>query len=144
MALVEWTPDLSVHDDELDGQHRKLIDILNKLYDAMKAGKGNAVLGSVLGELIDYTRSHFAYEETIFQECGYELAETHEMEHRRLLEEVDKLQLQFNDGSFLLSVRVLDFLKNWVTEHIVKSDKKYADCVRKFRIAETSTASPAS
>lgn len=140
MSLLEWTDDLSVHDDELDAEHRKLIDILNSLYDAMKSGRGNDVLGGVLAELVDYTTAHFAHEEKMLQACGYELSETHEMEHAELLEKVSDLKLQFEKGSFLLSVRVLDFLKVWVTDHIIKSDKKYSDCVRQYRLTQASAA----
>ena len=63
MAFFNWEDRFSVGIAEIDMQHQKLVQMLNELYDAMKAGKGNDVLGKVLNGMIQYTASHFATEE---------------------------------------------------------------------------------
>ena len=63
MALITWNNMLSTGVTEQDNQHKKLIDLINQLNDAMQAGKGSEVLGKVLAELVNYTVFHFGYEE---------------------------------------------------------------------------------
>ncbi|MGZ6208055.1 MAG: bacteriohemerythrin, partial [Syntrophales bacterium] len=62
MALITWTDALSVNIKETDTQHRRLIDLINKLHDSMKVGKGNDVLGPILSDPVKYTVSHFSTE----------------------------------------------------------------------------------
>ena len=71
MALFEWSEKYSVGIREIDDQHKKLIGLVARLQDAMREGKGKAVLDKVLAELIQYTRTHFAAEERIMQTNGY-------------------------------------------------------------------------
>ncbi len=60
MPIMSWTDAYSVGVAEIDKQHKKLIDLINALHDAMSKGQAKAVIGKVLGELISYCASHFA------------------------------------------------------------------------------------
>jgi hemerythrin len=71
MELIKWKDVFSVKVSEVDNQHKKLIGLINQLYDAMRVGKGREVLGSVLTELVNYTIYHFSTEERLFREYGY-------------------------------------------------------------------------
>ncbi len=74
---IAWSEKYSVKVKELDNQHKKLIDIINKLDNNMRQGKGKEVLGNVLNEMLDYTRVHFTAEERILRESAYPDYENH-------------------------------------------------------------------
>jgi len=126
MATFTWTADLSTGNTMIDQDHKHLIDLVNKLNDAMLTGKGNTVLGSVFDELIRYTASHFGREERLMSQINYAEAATHKAEHEKLVTEVTVLRRNFQAGSVVLSSKVYLFLTDWLNRHIKSSDKKLA------------------
>lgn len=130
MELFKWSENLSVGIDTIDRQHQKLVSLVNELHAAMSKGKGKDVLGYILEELINYTQYHFAHEEKLFDRYGFPGASAHRKEHEQLVEEVKKLHEKFTKGNLMLSMEVLYFLKNWVTNHIEKTDKQYGPYFR--------------
>ena len=111
-----------------DDDHKKLIDIVNRLYDGMKSGLGKDVVGKVLDDLISYTKFHFAREEEFFVRTGYPAVE-HKEQHKLLVRQAEDLQSRYKSGENSVSLETLDFLKDWLTIHIQGSDKKYSDHV---------------
>ena len=124
MALMEWNSTLSVSVPGIDAQHQKLIALVNRLHDAMRAGKGAAMIGAVLDELVAYTRTHFAHEEALMRAHRYPGADAHVAEHRKLVSSVEALQADLKAGQ-LLSMTVMEFLQSWLSTHICQSDKQY-------------------
>ena len=127
MALMEWSPAFSVKVKKFDDQHKKLVELVNQLHDAMKAGQGNAMLGVVLQQLISYTSSHFADEEKTMQAHGFPGLAAHKVEHEKLVAQVLDLQKKFQAGSAMLTLTVLNFLKDWLITHIKGVDQKYGE-----------------
>jgi hemerythrin len=127
MAMMEWSPAFSVKIKKFDDQHKKLVELLNQLHDAMKSGQGNAMLGVVLQSLISYTSTHFKEEEQVMQANGYPDLARHKAEHEKLVTKVLDLQKQFQSGSSVLTMTVLSFLKDWLVSHIQGVDKKYGE-----------------
>jgi hemerythrin len=125
MAIMEWSPTFSVKIKKFDDQHKKLVELLNQLHDAMKAGQGNAALGMVLQSLISYTATHFKEEEQVMQTHGYPDFSHHKAEHEKLVKQVLELQKKFQSGGSVLTLTVMSFLKDWLTTHIQGEDKKY-------------------
>lgn len=125
MALISWSDSLSVKVKQFDDQHKKLVDMVNQLFDAMKAGKGNQVMGDILKSLIQYTQTHFAAEERIMKQYGYPDFEAHKKEHNALVMQVLDLQKQFQEGKAVLTQNVMTFLRDWLSKHIQGEDKKY-------------------
>jgi hemerythrin len=125
MALIEWSPAYSVKVKKFDDQHKKLVDLVNQLHDAMKSGQGNTVIGVVLQSLISYTATHFADEIKLMQANGYPELAKHQAEHDKLVKQVVEFQQKFQDGSAMLTMTVLSFLKDWLVKHIQGEDKKY-------------------
>jgi len=74
MPLMEWNERLSVGVASIDAEHKRLVGMLNELYDAMQARHSQEALGKVLDGLINYTASHFKHEEPLCQNrlsgCG--------------------------------------------------------------------------
>lgn len=126
MALLEWKDSFSVTVPKYDNQHKKLITLINELHGAMSTGQGNAVLGKIFTELLNYTKTHFADEEAEFKKHSYPEYATHKLEHDKLTNEVVKLYNDFNSGRGSLSIETMNFLRNWLQNHIVGTDKKYA------------------
>ncbi|MFO0556248.1 MAG: bacteriohemerythrin [Polyangiaceae bacterium] len=127
MALMEWSPKLSVGIGQFDNEHKKLLGMLNELYDAAQAGSAKDHLGKILDGLINYTKTHFANEERYMKMHKYPDFEAHRAEHDALAKQVLAVQSKYHAGaSAALGMEVLSFLKNWLTKHIQGSDKKYA------------------
>ena len=127
MPYFEWKDAYSVHIAQIDAQHKKLVGLLNELFDAMQAGKGKEVQGRILADLVDYTRVHFATEEKLMQVNGYPGYLKHCQEHGRFVEKVKEFQDQFNSSKATLSIQISAFLKDWLSNHILKTDQQYSD-----------------
>jgi hemerythrin len=125
MALLDWNESYSVGVAKFDEQHKRLFAFVNELNDGMKAGKGKEALGKVLDGLIDYTATHFAAEEKMMSEHQYLQANAHKIEHDKLVKQVLQLQANYKAGKALLSLEVMSFLKDWLYNHIMGTDKKY-------------------
>lgn len=125
MALITWSDSLSVKVKQFDDQHKKLVDMVNQLFDAMKTGKGNQVMGDILKQLIAYTQTHFAAEERLLKQYAYPDFEAHKKEHNALVIQVLDLQKQFQEGKPVLTQNIMTFLRDWLSKHIQGDDKKY-------------------
>lgn len=126
MAFMDWSDSLDVGVESINEQHKKLVSMVNDLYDAVQKGQGAEALGATLDGLIDYTKTHFAYEEKLFDQTGYAEAGPHKQEHDKLCATVLDVQAKFKAGAGdTLSSEVMDFLKGWLVNHIQGTDKKY-------------------
>jgi hemerythrin len=125
MAFIDWNDTYSVGVVKIDNQHKRLVQIINELSDAMGAGKGKDVLGNVLKELIAYVNTHFKTEEEMMVQFGYEEYENHRYEHEKLTDEVKRFFDDYQAGKALLSVQIMNFLRSWLMDHIVVKDKKF-------------------
>ena len=126
MGLIEWSDSLSVGIPSIDEQHRELVAILNELHEAMMERRGRDVLGGLFARLIDYTKYHFSHEEELLERAQYAEFTAHRTQHVMLAEKVKQLQAQFEAGKITLGVEVMEFLRDWLRNHIAVSDKRYA------------------
>lgn len=125
MKLFEWDEKFSVGMEEIDDQHKKLIDMINDLSDAMSAGKSKEVMGDILKGLVQYGVIHFDTEEKLFKRYNYENSAEHIKQHEGFKKEATKLLEEYEAGSFKVSLETLMFLKDWVINHIKKQDLQY-------------------
>jgi hemerythrin len=125
MALITWNNDLSVNIKEFDEEHKKLISMINDLHSAMGSGKGKETIGPVLSRLVDYTKTHFAAEEKLMLKHGYPGYVSHKALHDDLTKQVVDLQKKLQEGKMLVTVQVMNFLRDWLSNHIQNTDKKY-------------------
>ena len=125
MALLSWSPAYSVGIKEIDKQHMKLVDLVNELHDGMKSGKGKEVLGKILNELVNYTALHFKHEETLFDKYNYPETVIHKRQHKDLVDQVIAYKTDFESGKSLITLDLMNFLRDWLVKHIAGSDKKY-------------------
>jgi hemerythrin-like metal-binding protein len=125
MTLMTWGPILEVGFGDIDVQHRKLVDLVNELDDAMRAGRGQDVADAVLDDLVNYTIHHFAFEEQLMDEYQISSAAGHKAEHEQLVVEVNAFRARIQSGSAPLS-DLMALLQSWLTDHILKTDKALA------------------
>lgn len=126
MALMNWSSALAVGVNIIDTQHQELVKLANELSDAAAQGKGNNVLGDVFGRLIKYTASHFKTEEELMAKHGYPESPDHMAHHADLLKSVLALQTQFKSGKQVVSTPIIHFVRDWLIEHIMQTDKAFA------------------
>ena len=129
MAFFEWKNTMSVGNDAIDKDHIKLVHYLNEMHTAMMAGHGREVVGPILDKLIAYTKEHFGREELIWKAGHYVDLEKHKKEHVELLKTVLDFEAKYKKGSLTLSVEVMNFLRDWLKNHILKSDKVAAEWI---------------
>ena len=134
MALINWSNMLSTGVAEQDNQHKKLIDLINSLNDAMQAGHAADVQGKVLAELVKYTVSHFDYEEKLMAQHKYEDTPAHKAEHAKFVQTAGDLKKKFDSGSAVITNDIMNFLREWLTNHIMKTDKKLGQALAKLGV----------
>lgn len=110
----------------IDMQHKRLVEMVNQLYHAMKTGEGDHVMGPLFIALIEYTGKHFATEERFMKDKKYPDYDAHKQEHEKLVSRVLELKEKFEKGEKVFSSEVFNFLKGWLVNHIQGTDKKYA------------------
>ncbi|MGE0080875.1 MAG: bacteriohemerythrin [Thiohalomonadaceae bacterium] len=124
-VMIAWSDAFSVDIQEIDEQHKCLVDLINKLYEVL-AGHGDEAIGGILDELVRYTRVHFSVEECLMRLFAYEGYEEHKKIHDALVKRVLELQAQYRAGEQKVGMELLYFLKDWLMDHIQRVDKHYS------------------
>jgi hemerythrin len=124
MPFMDWTDTLSVKNETIDADHKRLIDLINKLHDAMMERQGAKIVGGVLIDLIDYTKTHFGREEGLMKGSFYPQYPAHKAEHETFIQQVNELQKKFTGGAISISLKTMDFLRDWLFNHIMKVDQQ--------------------
>ena len=130
-VLLEWSDQLSVGIQEIDEQHKVLVDLLNQLHQAILHHHGGEVTGQIMDQLCEYTKIHFAVEESILRILDYPDYANHKKHHEQLLTQVQDLRTKMESGDHSISFELLHFLKKWLTIHIMEEDNAYIDHLMK-------------
>jgi hemerythrin-like metal-binding protein len=123
--MLEWKEKYAIGIQEIDAQHKNLVNMIIKLFSAMQSGAGKDVLEEILAGLVDYTRKHFMTEEILMGNFDFPELEAHQKEHHKFVEEVTHFQQEYQSGNTGLSIQLITFLRNWLDEHICETDHKY-------------------
>lgn len=125
MALVTWSDKYSMNIKEIDGQHQQLVKMINELHDAMLQAKSKEVTLDIIAKMAEYTQYHFSTEEKYMKQFGYPQYAAHKKEHEKFIEQVGNFKKDYENGKAGLSYELMNFLKDWLVNHIESSDKKY-------------------
>jgi hemerythrin len=125
VRFVEWSNELSVGIEEIDAQHKVLVDFLNQIHEAIQQRHGAEVTSVIIERLSEYTRIHFAVEESLMRILHYPEYERHKEEHDRLIEQLNGFRTKLETGKGSISFELAHFLKVWLTKHIMEADKHY-------------------
>ncbi|MCU7892877.1 MAG: bacteriohemerythrin [Candidatus Thiodiazotropha sp. (ex Ustalcina ferruginea)] len=115
--FVEWSDALSVGIEEIDEQHKMLVDLVNKMHEAIHQRHGSDVVKGIPADLAEYTHIHFAVEESLMRILNYPGYE----HHKELLHSVSDLQEKVASGKTAIGFELMPFLKTWLT----KEDMQY-------------------
>lgn len=124
MPLFNWSTQYETGILLVDTQHKKLVDAINTLHDAMKEGKGKEKIESTLNFLVEYTVLHFSAEEKLMQQKNYPDFNNHKKVHDKLVDEVKEIKAKYLAGK-ILPMQVSTFMSDWLKNHILGTDKKY-------------------
>lgn len=127
--MYQWSDEYVLGIDEIDGQHRRLIEIANEVYtvlnDQWRLDKYNQIL-KVLDELKAYTVYHFQSEEAYMERIGYKKRFSHAMQHKAFVEKLKAVDLSEVDEAQEKYLReLLGFITDWVVNHIMTTDRLY-------------------
>lgn len=129
MASMTWISDWDTGIAVIDEQHKRIVDYINALEEAMVEQQHHLV-GRVLDALVDYTLSHFAFEESLQVEAHYELAVPHKAMHDMFIKRIGKYQEQHHAGEDVAK-QLYTMLSVWLIHHIKSDDMGYVVSVRK-------------
>ena len=129
--MIQWTKALEVGHPSIDTQHRRLVEILNEVMDGMTKPGAATTITHVLKELIDYTKTHFAMEDKLMTGSRYPDATAHRGEHAELIGKIEALEADLKSGKQMVGSKTVMFLRTWLLDHILKTDKKLADFLGK-------------
>ena len=127
MALLVWQAELDTGIDIIDQQHHRIVALINQLAEATSRDD-QAV---VLEELVDYTLSHFAFEEELMEESGYSFGPAHKRVHDMFVRRVSEYRMRFEAGEDIAG-ELKSMLARWLFNHIRGDDKSYAKHVRHY------------
>jgi hemerythrin len=120
---IAWKSHYSVGDPALDADHQQILQLINKMYEALELSDAAVRLREALDQLVRYTMTHFQREERVMQECGYPDFTDHKAVHDRMRRRTLGLRAH---TSLMTNRDLLVFLKDWWTGHIQEQDKQYA------------------
>lgn len=130
MEGFEWKDKFSVHVDEMDDHHKKLLEYFNELQNVIGSGAAAGKVNDTLLALIEYSGFHFAEEERLMKSMNSPELAVQINQHAYFTNEVNEMYKQFNQGK-LPSQSVLAFLHNWFINHIMQEDFKYGEKIKK-------------
>lgn len=124
MALIEWKDEYSVGVPDVDEEHRGLIELINNLYDTVRAGKHDPDVSAFLGEIYARIASHFALEELLMRRHDYDEYQDHKSDHEELLEDIRDIMDEYEEGRVPDVESLAHRLDAWFSEHFRTRDAR--------------------
>lgn len=127
MSFLKWNDEYKLGIPEIDKQHQKWIEILNRFYDNSNNTDLNEKIKKLIKEVLDYTEYHFQEEEKFMSIMNYSNVRDQKEMHNQLLKKITDFKDQVDSGKTVLSLGLTSELKSWLKQHIMVEDKKYAE-----------------
>ena len=130
VSLVQWSDSMSVGNLHIDEQHKILIDTINQLASA-ESQNDRPVVSMIIDELVSYAAFHFQFEEQLIEAGGYPELERHKRIHQGFVDWITDIREEFifrRRAQF--GERILNFLRDWLRNHILGEDQRYRSFVR--------------
>ncbi|MDH5368376.1 MAG: bacteriohemerythrin [Gammaproteobacteria bacterium] len=125
--FVEWKDEYSVGLESIDNQHKKLLNLINQLQTAVDFSTGEEFEREALDALVDYTKTHFSYEEGLMKDNGYPDYEPHKAQHEKMIKHVEDVLSEYEKDQDTAMSNATAFLKDWLITHINGTDKQYSE-----------------
>ena len=128
--LLTWTPAIGVGNEELDGHHKHMVELVNQIYYTVNTKSSPETLSGIVTELLEYANYHFGAEEALFVDKNYPLETEHIEDHLAFRERLSEIRDLVEVGAEGASTKLLDTLYLWWTNHITNFDIKYSPFVK--------------
>ncbi len=128
--LIQWSNEYELGDEVIDFQHKKLVLLLNQLHDAIESNTQELLVAICLDELVKYTQTHFTQEESIMDEAEGltdDFIDSHKKTHRGFVNKIENFKKQYYEGKAEVSEGIITFLKDWLVNHILLTDKELVE-----------------
>lgn len=128
--FVRWNDRYSVLIEQMDDEHKMLFRITNKLGNKMLNGNASSnELVKIIDELLKYTEMHFSNEENLLEKYNYNSKgiAIQKDQHKKFIQKVHDFKDALVIHGQKPSIEVIEFLNNWLLNHIMKIDKNYGD-----------------
>jgi hemerythrin len=135
MTIV-WDSKLDTGIEVIDNQHRRIVAYVNQLDTARRSGD-KAMVGEVIEQLVDYTQSHFSFEEAMMEEAGYRFLKPHQKVHEIFVRRVGEFMVRAAKGEDVTE-ELHSMLTKWLINHIANEDRDYSPAVLRM-LAEKET-----
>ena len=135
MAFIEWFDDYNIGVAEIDSQHRQIVDYINELHEATMKHDQDLLLHAI-GALVDYTISHFSFEEELMEKGDYPDIENHKKTHRVFEAHIQDYQNRAEAGEDV-SHQIMSEVSKWLLKHIQKTDREYVPYVEEISSNES-------
>jgi len=123
VPVYGWKPSYSVSVTRCDDDHKKLFALTNELRTAILRGKSAEVMNKIVERLEEYSVFHFTAEEALLVKTSYPGLDAHRVEHKEFIDSLAKFRKQ---GIAIQPYEVLNFMNQWLINHIKGSDKQYS------------------
>ncbi len=124
--LKPWNASYSVGIKMLDDDHRILISMINKLHQAMIAGKSHSIIAPLIKELQEYTVHHFHNEESHLKKINSPDLEEQKQQHSIFAKRIEEFSSDLENGNIVLAMKIMPFLNDWLLKHIMNTDMNYS------------------
>lgn len=130
--FLEWSERYATGIATVDGEHRTLFMMINALHEAVEAGDTDLDLANLFVRLGDYMETHFRREEWLMEAADYPFLKEHMAQHQALNATLERFmnELAGNRVDFPIE-DFLDFLRNWLTHHVLVTDMEYVPHVKR-------------
>ena len=129
MPKLLWSPEYELGLEVIDNQHQRIVNYINDIYDLADNAESQDQLKQVLNNLVDYTLSHFAFEESLMEEALYADLQEHQLVHQNFSHLIEGLQQRFNQGE-AIAHELATLLQEWLIKHIMTEDVAYVGIVK--------------
>lgn len=133
---MEWYESYSIGVKEIDDQHKQLVGMISKLQASLPAGVSPVQIAETLKFLVEYTKFHFSAEEDLMRRIGFDELENHKKLHKRLIAQVYEILVNLKKGKSVDTYELIDFLTNWLINHIRNEDKKIGKAMENTEVYE--------
>ncbi len=133
-VALEWSPRLMVGEISIDTQHQRLVSLFNELHDALHTSAPGERIARVLNDLLEYTQFHFAHEAELMRKFGYLGRNSHLVMHDDLVKKAFEYKQRFESGE-AIGGDLVNFIRDWLTHHILKTDRELADFINRKGLA---------
>ena len=125
---MKWVPEYNTGIDVIDDQHKRILDYINEI-DEISVGTDQARIRKILNDIIDYTQSHFTFEESLQEEAEYKYRVPHKRVHDLFIKKIESYRTRFDEG-YSIESELHDVLSKWLINHIQHDDADYVGAVK--------------